>query len=296
MTENRVVGERLGLSIPYEWWPAVPLLKEIEATGFRTVQIPAPPASVLVDPRQCVRHAGAVREALDTTSLTSVVHGPGSLQAGNPEGDAVFESLLAYAAELGAGHVVYHGAAHPDVPFSEDALLAETRSLARLAERAERLGVAIAIENLAPVFPGPELLSAHPQLLRTMVRRIGSPAVGLCIDVGHANVIAALRHTDPLELIEPALDAAILFHLHDNLGSRRQAGPVPAGIDPLRLDLHLSPGRGTVPWLSLAPHLTRGDAPVILEIHPSHRPSTAALHEAALDALGLDEPARVSAA
>lgn len=291
MTENKLVEERLGLSIPYEWWPAVPLLKEIEATGFGTVQIPAPPASVLVDARQCVRHSGAVREALDTTSLSSVVHGPGSLKAGSPEGDAVFEGLLAYAAELGARHIVYHGACHPDAPSSEDALLAETRSLARLAERAERLGVAIAIENLAPVFPGPEVLSARPLLLRTMVRRIGSPAVGLCIDVGHANVIASLHHADPLELIEPALDVAILFHLHDNLGSRRQPGPVPAGIDPLRLDLHLSPGRGTVPWRSLASHLKRGEAPLILEIHPSHRPSTPALHEAALEALGLDEPA-----
>lgn len=295
MVESKTAEERLGLSIPYEWWPAAPLLKEFEAAGFRTVQIPSPPPSVLVDARHCARHAGAVREALDNTALLSVVHGPGSLRAGSIEGDTVFEGLLAYAAELGARHVVYHGASHPDAPSSEDALLAETRSLARLAERAERLDVTIAIENLAPVFPGPETLSARPLLLRTMVRRIGSPAVGLCIDVGHANVIASLHHADPLELIEPALDAAILFHLHDNLGSRRQPGPAPTGIDPLRLDLHLPPGRGTVPWQSLAPHLKRGNAPLILEIHPSHRPSTPALHEAALEALGLAEPAQTPA-
>ncbi|MGZ5335986.1 MAG: TIM barrel protein, partial [Solirubrobacterales bacterium] len=144
MIEDKLVEERLGLSIPYEWWPAAPLLKEFEAAGFRTVQIPSPPPSVLVDARHCARHAGAVREALDNTALLSVVHGPGSLRAGSIEGDTVFEGLLAYAAELGARHVVYHGASHPDAPSSEDALLAETRSLARLAERAERLDVTIA--------------------------------------------------------------------------------------------------------------------------------------------------------
>ena len=31
--------ERLGLSVPYDWWPAAPLLKEIEAAGFRYVQV-----------------------------------------------------------------------------------------------------------------------------------------------------------------------------------------------------------------------------------------------------------------
>ena len=281
---------RLGLSIPYEWWPSPSLLKEIEAAGFTSAQVPAPPESVLVDPRQCARHAGAVREALDTTSLRSVVHGPGSLLAGSSEADAVFEGLLAYAAEIGAGQVVYHGACHPDEPASEDAMLAETRSLARLAARAERLGVAIAVENLAPVFPGPEVLSARPPLLRSIVRRIGSPALGVCLDIGHANVVAALHHSDPLELIEPALDVTILFHLHDNLGSRHPPGPAPAGIDPLRLDLHLPPGRGSVPWSRLAPLLTRAEAPLVLEVHPSHRPSTAALHESALAALGLLEP------
>ncbi len=54
-----------------------------------------------------------------------------------------------------------------------------------------------------------------------MAKRISSPAVGLCLDVGHANIVAGLRRTDPMELIEPALDRAVLFHLHDNLGRRR---------------------------------------------------------------------------
>jgi sugar phosphate isomerase/epimerase len=282
--EQSPLHPRLGLSVPYEWWPSAPSLKEIEAAGFRWVQVPAPPPSVLVDARSSARHAGGLGAALGTTSLERVLHGPGSLQVGTPEGDRAMEGLLSYAAEVGAGYVVYHAANFLDRPASEDKLLAETRSLAIAANVAERLGVVIAIENLAPVFPGPDVLSFTPSVLHTMANRIGSPALGICLDVGHANVVAGLRRTDPMELIEPALNHTVLFHLHDNLGARR-GGETPPELDPLRLDLHLPPGRGNVPWDRLAARLRGHATPLLLEVHPP-RPSAAALHEGALEALG----------
>ena len=282
--EQSPLQPRLGLSVPYEWWPSAPSLKEIEAAGFAWVQVPSPPPLILLDARQSARHAGGLGAALGTTGLRRILHGPGSLQAGTPQGDRALAGLLAYASEAGASHVVYHAANFPDRPASEDALLAETRSLARAALIAERLGVVIAIENLAPVFPGPDALCFTPRVLRTVANRIGSPALGLCLDIGHANVVAGLRHTDPMELIEPALDRTVLFHLHDNLGARH-GGESPPELDPLRLDLHLPPARGTVPWSRLAPRLRRHAAPLLLEIHPP-RPSAAALHEGALETLG----------
>jgi sugar phosphate isomerase/epimerase len=284
--------ERLGLSTPYDWWPAAPILKEIEAAGFSFVQVPAPPPSVLIHPRDAHRHAAALSDALGTGGLRVVLHGPGSTQAGTRDGDRALGGLIDYAAEVGASHIVYHAANLPDGPASEDGLLAETRSLAALARRAERLGVIIALENLAPVYPAPDALSYTPMTLRTMAKRISSPAVGLCLDVGHANVVAGLRRTDPLELIEPVLDRTVLFHLHDNLGGRHGDSDSPE-LDPLRLDLHLAPGRGTVPWQSLAPLLARKHgAPLVLEIHPP-RPSAARLFEAAVEAVA---PPKVHAA
>jgi sugar phosphate isomerase/epimerase len=275
---------RLGLSIPYDWWPAAAIVKEIEAAGFRFIQVPSPPASVLISPRAATRHAAALSEALGTASLEPVLHGPGSIRAGTRDGNLALEGLISYAAEMGASRVVYHAANLPDEPASEDARLAETRALAALASQAERLGVIIALENLAPVYPSPDALSFTPLILRTMAKRISSPAVGLCLDVGHANIVARLRRTDPLELIEPALDRAVLFHLHDNLGARRGDSGSPE-IDPLRLDLHLPPGRGNVPWDSLAPLFARkGGAPLVLEVHPP-RPSAAHLFEAAVEAV-----------
>lgn len=266
------LDNRLGLAVPNEWWPAGPLLKSYEAAGFALVQVPSPPPSVLADPRQLGRHAAAVRSALDTTALAPVVHGPGTLLAGTPGTDAAFEGLLAYAAEIGAEHVVYHAHALPDHAASEDRLLAETRSLARHAALAERLEVTIAIENLAPVFPGPERLSDTPLTLRGLVHRIGSPRVGICLDLGHAHVIAELKHAALEHLINPVLDSVVLFHLHDNLGARWDRSAAPAGLDPLRLDLHLAPGRGTLPWAEVAPTLAAHDAPLLLEVHPPNRP------------------------
>ena len=276
--------DRLGLSIPYDWWPAAPILKEIEAAGFRYVQVPSPPPSVLVTPRDATRHAAALAEALGTAGLEPVLHGPGSIRAGTRDGDLALEGLLSYAAEVGASRVVYHAANLPDEPSSEDARLAETRSLAALSATAERLGVIIALENLAPVYPCPDALSFTPLILRTMAKRISSPAVGLCLDIGHANIVAGIRRTDPYELIEPTLDRAVLFHLHDNLGARR-GDPGSPELDPLRLDLHLPPGRGSVPWDRLGPLLARkAGAPLVLEVHPP-RPSAKTLFEAAVAAV-----------
>ena len=116
-----------------------------------------------------------------------------------------------------------------------------------------------------------------------MAKRISSPSVGLCLDLGHAHIVAGLRRTDPLELIEPALDRAVLFHLHDNLGARRggrahptrarsaAAGPPPAARTRQR---PLEPARAAA-----RPQERRA---VVLEVHPP-RPAAAHLFEAAIE-------------
>ncbi len=266
---------RAGLTVPQDWWASAPLLKSLEAAGFAWTQVHAPPASVLADPRACTRHGGALGEALATTGLGCVVHSPQGLRAGSRDGDRAFEGLLGYAAEIGAEFVVYHALALPDAPAGEDRLRCESRSLTALAGRAERLGVTIAIENLAPVYPGPEMLSANPMSLRGLANRIGSDRVGLCLDLGHAHVTADQRRTSIERLVEPVLDVTCMFHLHDNLGARRAGGPTALGVDPLKLDLHLPPGRGTLPWERLASRLAAHRAPLVLEIHPPFRPRAA---------------------
>jgi sugar phosphate isomerase/epimerase len=282
------LGGRLGLNVPEGWWPSAPLLKAYEAAEFGWVQVHSPPPAVLATPRLCTAHAAALAATLGTTGLRTVVHGPNSLLAGSEPADQVFEGLLSWASEIGAEVVVYHARALPDEPRSESALLFETRSLVRLAARAERLGITIALENLAPVFPGLETLSANPMTLRGLVHRLGSDRVGLCLDLGHAHIVADLRHTTVDRLIEPVLDVVSVFHVHDNLGARwpgARGHREEAGIDPLRLDLHLPPGRGNLAWETIAPALAEHDAPLVMELHPPYRPRTADAYRVACDRL-----------
>jgi sugar phosphate isomerase/epimerase len=291
--ELEALAGRAGLTVPQEWWASAPLLKSFEAAGFDWTQIHAPPPSVLADPRASVRHAAALAESLATTSLGCVLHAPAGLRAGNRHGDRAFEGMLGYAAEIGAEFVVYHACAMPDAAHSEDALLFEARSLAALADRAERLGVTIAIENLAPVYPGPESLSANPMVLRGLAHRIGSERIGVCLDLGHAHISADARHTQVDVFCEGVLDAVCLFHVHDNFGVRARPSGEEKGVDPLRLDLHLPPGRGTLPWQRVGPLLERHAAPLILEVHPPHRPRASELYAALCGAVG-GPPERVA--
>lgn len=287
---NPLNPSRLGLNVPNGWWPASPLLKEIEASGFGWVQIPPPPGLVLADTRSAVRHASAVRKALEATSLRAVLHAPGSLAAGEPGAGRAFEAVLSYAAEAGCEQVVYHALAAVEHVGVSARLAAEAETLARMAELALRLDLIIAIENLAPLYPGPEQLSATPFNLRRLAAEIGSPALRLCLDVGHANVVAGLRRTDIRGLIEPVLDFVSLFHLHDNLGARSHPASDRPELDPLRLDLHLAPGRGTLAFSTVAPYLLAHEAPILLEVHPSHRPPPARIAELATAALLQDRP------
>jgi sugar phosphate isomerase/epimerase len=267
--------DRLGLNVPYEWWPRAAALKAIEAAGFHWVQVASPPIEMLADPRYAVRHGRALRESLEVTSLCAAVHGPTDLQLGSSLHNRAAEGLLEHAHQVGASHVVLHVLDRQKPGAEADA---EESALKLLARWAESLGLVICIENLCNTYPGPPKLAHDPSNVRRLVENCDSPAVRMVLDVGHANVVADREGADIVALIEPVLDDVGLFHVHDNLGWRRRGGD---GFlfDPLRLDLHLPPSIGSLPWKSIAKRLVRHQAPLMLEIHPSHRPSAVRLRE-----------------
>jgi sugar phosphate isomerase/epimerase len=269
---------RLGLTVPHEWWAAPALVKSFEAAGFGWIQVDAPPAPLLAVAKLRTAHAQALALGLRATALEPIVHAPAGLRLGEPGADEPFAGLLAYAADIGASLVVYHALGLPDEPAAEDALAREAAALTRHVGFAEDLGIGIAIENLAPVYPGPDPVSASPLSLRGLALRTGSDAVGVCLDLGHAHIVAELRHTSLAGLVEPVADLVTVVHLHDNLGARAfVAADHEPGVDPLRLDLHLPPGRGTLPLAEVAPLLAAIEAPIVLEVHPPNRPTPAAL-------------------
>jgi len=276
--DERPLGGRLGLDVPRETWPTAPELKRFEACGYGWVQLHAPPTEMLADAVSVERHAACLRAVLAPTSLNVVLHAPDALSVGAREHDRAFAGLLDYAVAVGAELVVYHGARLPvaegaEADRVEDRLLAEECALRRFAARAEHAGTTIAVENLAPVYPLParaELCHA-PLFVRDLVRRVASPAVGMAFDLGHAHITAQLGGVALADVLAAALPDVVLFHVHDNLGVRHGPG-TPPGIVPLRLDLHMAPGRGTLPWRALAPTLRAHPAPLLMEVAPGQRP------------------------
>jgi sugar phosphate isomerase/epimerase len=125
-SERHPLDARLGLNIPYEWWPGAAALKGIEAAGFAWVQVPAPPVRMLADPRHAVRHATALRRSLEVTDLDIVLHGPTDLQLGSALHYRAFEGLLEYAHHIGAGLVVYTSA--PCIPAARTSATTPCRS------------------------------------------------------------------------------------------------------------------------------------------------------------------------
>jgi sugar phosphate isomerase/epimerase len=282
MTE---LGARLGLNVHRDQWPTTPLLASYQAAGFSWVQVHTPPHPMLADRERCRRHARALRAALAPSGLRLLIHGPDDLSAGTIEHDRAFDGLMDYAVEAGAELVVYHRLDHPVAEGSaateglRERIAAEERSLRRFAARAEALGLVIAVENLAPVYPSPPTpprVCHDPLAVRDLVRRVGSPAMGMLLDVGHAHLSASLRGESAERTVRAVLDAVVLFHVHDNLGARRHDLGAP-GVDPLKLDLHLPPGAGCLPWDRLGPLLAAHAAPLMLEVERSHGAAPAAL-------------------
>jgi sugar phosphate isomerase/epimerase len=153
--------------------------------------------------------------------------------------------------------------------------------------------VTVAIENLAPVHPAAPRLCHDPLAVRDLVHRLASPAAGMLLDVGHLHITADGSRSDITAIAATVAPDVVLFHVHDNLGVRRHDLGAP-GIDPLKLDLHLPPGRGCLPWARVASVLREHTAPLLLEVELSQRPALPELTAATLRALAA-EPHRAAA-
>lgn len=286
---------RLGIDQPAGWWPTTPRLKSYEAAGFAYIQVRMPPRELLASDEALRNHARALREILGLTGLELILHAPDDLLAGTSEHDRQLAGALHYAGLCGSKLLVYHGARVPVAAHDADArLAAEERSLRQLLRLAARHRVRLAIENLAPMYAGfPELASHDVAVVQELVKRLGGRQVGMCLDLGHAHIVASLKGRDVVEMIEPVLDQVVLFHVHDNHGAGRKSGSSASGetvragaIEPLRLDLHLPPGAGKTPWAELAPLIADHSAPLQLEVHPPGRPEPATLAVLTREILG----------
>lgn len=70
----------------------------------------------------------------------------------------------------------------------------------------------------------------------------------------------------------PVAEGADADRVEDRLLAVRHGPGTPPGIVPLRLDLHMAPGRGTLPWRALAPAMRSHPAPLLMEVAPAQPP------------------------
>ncbi len=127
-----------------------------------------------------------------------------------------------------------------------DALLG---SLDRLARRAERLGVALALENRAHYHELPD-----PDECRRVLRELEGAPLGYWHDVGHAHLHALVGVCGFFDPYERLKDACLGVHVHDARG---------------RND-HLPPGEGEIDLAAVVEAIRR-DIPWVVELKPGTR-------------------------
>jgi sugar phosphate isomerase/epimerase len=119
--------------------------------------------------------------------------------------------------------VVHVGVPDEYAAASDNTREAARRSIEEMAARAAENGVRLALEVI------PNALSTPDSLVRMIEDELELPALGICMDVGHAHMMSG----DVAESIETVSGHLVTTHVHDNDGKR---------------DQHLTPFAGSLDW------------------------------------------------
>ena len=245
MGNIRAMNPRLGLNLHRNHWPTAPALKAHEAAGFSWVQVHTPPWPMLCGRERTRLHARALRRVLDTTGLRLVLHGPDDLTAGAaPAGPRVRGAArlrLRGGRRARRRPRAEHPARRPRARRRRGAIAAAPRRARARARRDARAGEPRARLSLLSRASATIRSRSATWSAGSTARRSG------CCSTSATRTSPA--RSDTLKRCAPT--TIVLFHVHDNLGARLNGLEAP-GVDPLRLDLHLAPGAGSLPWHRLA--------------------------------------------
>lgn len=174
---------------------------------------------------------------------------------------SVAEASVDIAARLGMPSIVVHSGRVPaDVWLAARSRLraVEQDELKRLGDRAAAAGVRLAVENLTADPTGRRTVTgADPRALADQLAAVDHPAVGGCLDFGHAFLSAPVLGFDFVEAVAAFSEQVWHLHLHDNFGIPNIAAPEDEG-DCVALgvgDLHMPMGWGAIPWDAVLPRM-----------------------------------------
>jgi sugar phosphate isomerase/epimerase len=230
--------------------PILDMLPILRQSGATAVEIGTPPRHF--DPWQANQIA-ALHAKLDELVVAPVsIHAPfgGLLDLAEPNPhhrNAAIGAVLTAAdaiRQLGGQMVVVHPS---DLPRQDQHIRGRlddcADSLRTLEANCADVGITLVVET-----PLPHLVAGHPDEFAWLLSRLG-PAVGVCIDTGHA---ALGGHWHRLVTVA----GARLMHIHanDNRGS---------------WDDHLPPGDGAINWSEIATSLRAVSFQgwIMLELH-----------------------------
>jgi sugar phosphate isomerase/epimerase len=227
----------------------------------------------------------AVRDLLLEADLAYTVHAPLEVNLMDPTSHDlqrdVLDASLRFAHGIGAEVVVCHAGQRVgarDFRHSmRDQLITERSALRWAGDVAGELGLTIAVENYYPEQPilrgAVYDYSVWPSQLAEQIHTVDHPAVGICLDVGHAALAAGVFGFDYIEECAALAPFVRHVHLHDNLQRTNLTGePAVSEHTVYGLgDLHLPPGRGTIPLGDLFRRMIFPENPsCCVELSPEH--------------------------
>ena len=236
-------------------------LEFLESAGPDFVEVWPQNLGVILGGRLDTNRLRAVGERLLGADLAYTVHAPLEVNLMDLTSPGlqrnVLDASLRFAKVIGAEVVVCHAGQRlgaRDARHSMEAQLSAERSALREAgDLAGELGIAIAVENYYPERPilrgAVYDYSVWPSRLAEQISTVDHPAVGICLDVGHAALAAGFFGFDFIEECAAIAPLVRHVHLHDNLQRTNLTGE-PQGSEHTVYglgDLHLPPGQGTIP-------------------------------------------------
>ncbi len=235
-------------------------LRRLAGAGADFVELGPHELGVVLGGRLVRDRMRSLEEALREDGLRYTVHAPHTINLMDPDEPSVHREMLRssveFAGRIGAAVVVCHaGRREPHHARWRPAerLAREVEALREAGKLAEELGVTIAVENS---YPEPPVVAgrasapaSRPSVLAERISEVDHPAVRACLDVGHAAVSANLFGYDLVEECALLGPLTAHLHLHDNLGrpEPRTGMSLPERLASGFGDLHLPPGRGSIP-------------------------------------------------
>jgi phosphoglucan,water dikinase len=179
----------------FEWFPDKKLGDDGRPAGWDETDMDS-------DERQAIRKIGADHH------IRYTVHAPWQANPLYPEGEGLLKRSLDFARDIGADLVNLH-------LYMEQGAQAYVNALAPVIAYSAQLGVRLSIENTP--LTGPADLNETFRCLHAL--DMDTSLVGMCLDIGHANLFSG-THNDYIRYIdELAPDVPIIhLHMHENWG------------------------------------------------------------------------------